>query len=108
MEDFRSDRESGKSPFRREKAFPELRDGMSAFKSEKAARAQWERIRSAAESRGQQVRAGNYIAEVFLEPGEGFDVEDLGEPDGHLTIWGDAAKLASAVRRIYVAAMMTS
>jgi len=46
---------------------------------------------------------GYFIAEVALVPDEGFEIEDLGEPDEHLTVWGDADKLAAAVRRIYPA-----
>jgi class 3 adenylate cyclase len=80
---------------------------MSAFVSDQAARAVWEDIRQAAESRGQQIRAGSYIAEVVLEPDSGFDIEDLGEPDGHLTIWGDPSQLAARVVRIYPAATLT-
>lgn len=98
--DFVSDLEAGKSPFRREKAYPELREGLSMFGSATAARAQWEAIRAAAEKRGQEIRAGHYIAEVVLEPGLGFEIEDLREPDEHLTIWGDCVQLAMSVRRI--------
>jgi len=103
VEDFRSDRDSGKSPFRREKAFPELRDGMSTFGSLEAARALWQTVFVAATARGQEVRMGNYIAEVELGPDEGFSLEDLDEPDEHLTIWGEPARLAAAVGRIYSA-----
>jgi hypothetical protein len=90
-------------PFRREKAYPDLMDGMSVFGSHKAARERWETIRQAADQRGQEVRVGYFIAEVMLAPGQGFEIEDLGEPDEHLTVWGDAAKLTAAVRRIYPA-----
>ena len=103
MEDFRSDREKGSAPLRREKAYPELLEGMSVFGSHGAAQTRWETIRQAAERRGQQVRVGYFIAEVALVPDEGFEIEDLGEPDEHLTVWGDADKLAAAVRRIYPA-----
>jgi hypothetical protein len=102
-ESFASDREKDARPLRREKAYPELMDGMSVFGSLEAARARWESIREAAEKRGQEVRVGYFIAEVVLAPGEGFEIEDLGEPDEHLTVWGDATKLATAVRRIYSA-----
>lgn len=102
-DDFVSDREAGKPPWRREKVYPELRDGMSAFGSLEAARAVWEGIRQAAEKRGQEIKAGRFVAEVLLRPGSGFDVEDLGEPDEHLTIWGSADRLAAAVQHIYPA-----
>lgn len=105
MSDFRSDRDSGKPPFRREKAFPELRDGMSVFGSLKAARAQWRTVYEAASKRGQEVRMGNYIAEVEMAADQGFSLEDLGEPDEHLTIWGEPSRLAGAVGRIYPAAI---
>lgn len=101
--DFRSDRDSGKSPFRREKAYPELRDGMSVFGSLEAARAQWQTVYDAATARGQEVRMGNYVAEVELRA-DGYSLEDLGEPDEHLTIWGEPSRLAGAVCRIYPAA----
>jgi hypothetical protein len=86
---------------RREKVYDELRDGMSMFGSLEAARERWATMHEIAESRGEGVRAGNYIAEVVLRPGLGFDIEDLGEEDEHLTIWGDPAQLQQAVRRIY-------
>ena len=46
---------------------------------------------------------GNYIAEVELVQGEGFEVVDLAEPDGHLTIRGDKSRLAARVIRVYPA-----
>jgi hypothetical protein len=102
-DDFLSDRESGKRPLRREKAYPELRDGMSTFGSLEAARVVWRDIHGAATRRGQAVELGEYIAEVSLEPDCGFDIEDLHEPDEHLTIWGEPDRLVEAVRRIYPA-----
>lgn len=104
VEDFLSDRESGKRPLRRETMYPELQDGMSTFASLDAARDLWETVREAAAARGQEVRMGNFIAEVELQPDRDFSIEDLDEPDGHLTIWGDPAQLAQAVSRIYLAA----
>lgn len=103
MESFRSDRAKDMRPLRREKVYPELMDGMSVFGSLEAARDRWETIRCAADKRGQEVRVGYFIAEVVLSAGEGFEIEDLSEPDEHLTIWGDAAKLAAAVCRVYPA-----
>jgi hypothetical protein len=102
--DFVSDREAGKPPLgRREKMYPELRDGMSTFGSLNAARGVWQSIREAAESRGQAIKAGHFVAEVLLTAGQGFDVEDLGEPDEHLTIWGAPDRLAAAVQAVYPA-----
>jgi hypothetical protein len=103
VEDFLSDRETGKRPLAREKAYPELQDGMSMYGSLEAARAVWQDVYEAVTARGQEVRLGDYVAEVVLTPGNGYDYEDLGEPDEHLTIWGDPASLADAVDRIYPA-----
>lgn len=77
---------------------------MSTFGSLGAAREQWRTVYEAATERGQEVRMGNYVAEVELTVDQGYSLEDLGEPDEHLTIWGDATQLAGAVRRIYPAA----
>ncbi len=76
---------------------------MSAFSTLEAARDVWAAIRDAAAARGQAIRIESYVAEVVLEPEKGFDIEDLGEEDGHVTIWGDPAHLASAVCRIEAA-----
>jgi hypothetical protein len=99
---FLSDRENGLTPFfRRERRYPELLDGMSAYESEQAAYLRWARCRDIAAARNEPMQVGEYIAEVELEPGMGFDIEDLREPDGHLTIWGDPDRLAQATCRIY-------
>lgn len=105
VEDFRSDRESGKRPVPREKAIPELQDGMSTFGSLSGARDQWQTISEAAAKRDQAVRVGYYIAEVELVPDRGYSVEDLDEPNEPLTTWGEANRLAEDVRRIYPAAI---
>lgn len=71
-----SDRETGKRPLRRERMYPELRDGMSAFSSLQAAREVWtEDLEPRARERGEPVRAGDYIAEVTLTPEMGVDIE---------------------------------
>lgn len=103
-DDFKSDLASGKRPFRREKVYPELQDGMSMFGSLAAARDLWQPIYEAAAERGQEVRMGSYVAEVELDVDQGFEIEDLGEPGEHLTVWGEQTRLASAVGRIYPAA----
>jgi hypothetical protein len=103
VEEFRSDRESGKRPFAREKAIPELQDGMSVFASLDAARDRWQEMHEIATQRGQAVRAGHHIAAVELTPECGFSLEDLNEPDQHLTMWGEKSRLAGAVVRIYPA-----
>lgn len=103
-EDFLSDRESGKRPAARERAIPELQDGMSTFGSLAAAQARWLDLREFASARGEAVRAGYYIAEVVLRPGIGFELEDLDEVDEHLMVWGDADDLTGSVIEIYPAA----
>jgi len=81
---------------------------MSTYGSLEAARSVWGEINEAAQARGQEVRIGLFIAEVVLEPGYGFDLEDLGEADEHVTIWGEASRLAAAVSRIYPASTTDS
>jgi hypothetical protein len=87
--------------FRREKLYPELLDGMSVYGSEEAAYRRWSRCREIAEQKKEPIRVGEYIAEVELRPGMGFDIEDLRDPDEHLTIWGEPDQLAACTRRIY-------
>jgi hypothetical protein len=101
--DFLSDRESGKRPFAREKAIPELQEGMSMFGSLDAARERWRDMAEIALSRDQPVRAGYFIAELLLRPRSEIDLEDLGEVDEHLTIWGDPDTLVAAISAIYPA-----
>lgn len=100
--DFLSDKENGMEPFfKREKRYPELFDGMSMYGSFEAALAEWNRCRTTAAERNEAPRIPPFIGKVELTPGNGFDIEDLDEPDEHLTIWGDPARLADATRRIY-------
>lgn len=104
-EDFRSDREAGRQArSAREKAYPELLDGMSVFGSLDAARRRWADVHAIAIARGERVRLGDHIAEVVLDPEGGYMLEDLHEPDEHLTLWGDPVRLAAAVERLYSAA----
>lgn len=103
-DDFRCDREVGLRASSRERAYPELQDGMSAYGAFAAAQRVWETLRAIASARGEDVRVGNYIAEVELAAGQGFSLEDLGEEDQHLTIWGEKGRLAGAVGRICPAA----
>lgn len=99
---FRSDRVNGMVPyFRREKRYPELLDGMSAYDSLATATARWNQCRAIAIERNEPIQIGSFIAEVRLTPSSGFSVEDLAEPDGHLTIWGDPSHLAAATSRIH-------
>jgi hypothetical protein len=87
--------------FRREKRYPELFDGMSMYGSPEAALIHWQRCWRTAQSYGEAMRVGAYVAEVELQAGKGFEIEDLEEEDEHLTIWGDPDRLAAATRRIY-------
>lgn len=99
--EFVSDRDAGCSPSGRERKHPILQDGMSAFRTAELARRRWRAMRKYATHHGEDiVEKGDFIAELELRPGHDFYVEDLGANDGHLTIWGDANKLAEAVCRI--------
>lgn len=110
-DDFASDQERNKSPLPDE--HPELLTGMSAFDSEAHARKRWAELRSFAlrkrsernkrRQRPFRMSVGDYIAEVELVPDEGFEIVDLGDPDGHLTIRGDKHRLAARVSRVYPA-----
>jgi hypothetical protein len=96
---------------------PEFRTGMSAFVSEAAARKRWVEIKAASlkkrsekSARRQKGRPrtfkmsiGDHIGEVLLGPGEGFEIVDMNETDGHLTIRGDKDRLAARVADIYPA-----
>jgi hypothetical protein len=102
-DDFKSDEEAGLRPSAREKRIPELRQGMSAYGSLVAARLVWDGLRQLADERGEPVKVGYHIASVRLVPDCGFSLEDLNEPDQHLTIWGDRHHLAGVVSRVYSA-----
>jgi hypothetical protein len=94
-DDFRSDREMGKRPSEREKRIPELLDGMSAFKTLEQARTERKLI---VDRVGEdKVRIPPNVARVRLVHGRGFSYEDLCDPTGHITIWGEAGRLAAAV-----------
>lgn len=103
VEYFRSDRDKGKRPSPRAKAYADLLDGMSMFGSLEAARERWRDLEALASSRGERVRVGYYVAEVILRPENGFAIEDLGQEDEHLTVWGAAEALCAAITRIYPA-----
>lgn len=100
---FRSDRERNRTPVEREMAIPELRDGMSVYRSVAHFCEMWRSVKAAAERRGQVPEMGEFMAEVELQPGRDFFIEDLGHDDGHMTLWGDRQLLAAAVKRIYPA-----
>jgi hypothetical protein len=100
-DDFKSDKEAGLRPGGRERQIPELCQGISMYGSLASARQVWSNLRQIADERGQKVRVGYYIAEVVLMPGNDFEIEDLGEPDEHLIVWGDRFKLCDAVGEVY-------
>jgi hypothetical protein len=100
--DFESDAARGKKPLGRSARIPELRDGMSVFRSLDLARARWRNIAHRAR-RGNpkaEIKIGSYIARVDLRPDIGIMYEDLGDPDGHMTLWGPPVTLAAAVAEI--------
>ncbi len=95
LEQFKSDKERGLPPDAREERYPELHDAVSAFRTFEAAERRWRQI---AERVGEdRVRLGPYVATVHLVPGQGFAYDDCDDPTGHLYVWGDSSRLASAV-----------
>lgn len=110
-DNFMSDEERGKQSAPDE--HPDLLTGMSAFVSEAKARKRWAEIKGAAlkkrsernkrRQRPFRMSVGDYIAEVVLGPGDGVEVVDPRDVDGHLTIRGDKDVLAARVARVYPA-----
>lgn len=105
LDDFRSDAERGKTPRGRSATVPGLMDGMSAFRSLELARDRWQDLAQLAARRGQPVAVGDSIASVTLRSGRGFAYEDLGDPGGHMTIWGSPERLVAAVAEVVPAAV---
>jgi len=91
-------------PVGREAEIPELQESMSVFGSPEPMRERWARISRRAAEKGEPVKIGDFIAEVNLEPEQGFLVEDLGAEDQHLSLWGDPDQLVGAVGSIARAA----
>ncbi|MGN6373234.1 MAG: hypothetical protein ACTHM1_09635 [Solirubrobacteraceae bacterium] len=106
-ESFLSDAALGKQPRGRSAAIPGHMDGMSAFRTLALARERWQDIARLARQKDptRPIRVGEHIAAVVLSAGHGFAYEDLGQDDGHMTIWGDANALAHAVVEIVPAQM---
>lgn len=102
-DDFFSDKAAGKPKRGRALRIAELWDGLSCFRTLDLARARWSDIAALAGRHGQTPRVGSFIAEVELSPDSGFAYEDLGHEDGHMTVWGDPARLASAATQIHPA-----
>jgi hypothetical protein len=105
VDDFRSDAERHKKPRGRSAVIPGHMDGMSSFRSLTLARDRWQTIAAYALKKGQTVAIGEHIARVGLVAGQGFAYEDLGGPDGHITIWGAPDRLVAAVGGIEPAAI---
>lgn len=103
--DFLSDRSRGKKPLGRAERIPELLDGMSVFRSLATARRRWEDIEARVRRKNPDgtIKIGEYVARLVLEPDGDFLVEDLGDADGHMTIWGNPKKLMAAVVEIHSA-----
>lgn len=100
---FLSDREAKLRPWSREKEWPELRGARSFFASDVAAKLEWQTVYDRAQEKGQPMQLPESIAEVRLEPDQGFEIDDLHEPDEHLLIRADAATFVPGVLRVYPA-----
>lgn len=102
VDDFLSDAKRGKPARGRSAAIPDNMDGLSAFRTLDLARLRWHDIAALARRRrpGEPIKIGEHVARVALRIGSGFAYEDLGHPDGHVTIWGAPADLANAVVEI--------
>lgn len=83
---FMSSHERGKPmiPDSAEEVYRAIHMGISAF--QECANAAWVAERFA---------LGDFVAQLRLEPGKGFSYARWGA-NGHLTIWGDAVKLAAS------------
>jgi hypothetical protein len=99
--DFLGDRDSYAArgaeyrPLPREIEFPELQDTVSFHESAAFMRARYAEIRERVAPR--PVKLGDFLAEVTLRPGQGFEVEDLGEEGGHILLRGDPDRLVAAI-----------
>jgi hypothetical protein len=89
LNSLRSNYELGHRPRGLELSFAVLQMGLSAFISRGAA----------ARMANKWSKLGDYIAEIRLEHGFGFNFSATG-PHGHLTIWGDPVKLHDAIQTI--------
>jgi len=102
IESFKSNAELGKPPRGREEREPEVHRGVSMFKAHAQAVERRQRIlnRLIREGRADQLGIGDYVAMLRLV-GPDFCFEDRGgTPDGHMTIWGSASSLVTAVVEI--------
>jgi hypothetical protein len=98
VDSFRSNGDLGKPAVGREERLPELHHGISVFKTPEQAADRRRRIidRLVRQGRREDLRIGDYIARLRLV-GSAFPFEDRNSPDGHMTVWGAASRLAAAV-----------
>lgn len=92
---------------------PDHRLGMSVFDTEEQCRAIWEGIvkklrdgasrKNKRRNRPPKVKLGEYIADIELTPGEGFELAGPPDERGHLTLRGSRDKLAAATINVYPA-----
>jgi len=88
----------------REKRYPELLDGICVDSSIEQARITLSNMRKAASRDGESEKwQDGCIAEVVLQPDQGFDHENRKKSHGKQTIWGDSTNLAGAVCRLHQA-----
>lgn len=99
-EELKSDEEAEMPCDGRERRYPELRQARSVFESERAALRRWRVMKIAADQRGEDLDL-QYIAEMCIGPDEECFVERRGQK-GHVLLWGDKAKLAASVTRVFV------
>lgn len=86
LDSLRSNYDLGRPPRRREEHWSIVHMGISTFSDPRAA---------AGTARKWPV-IGEWVAQIALTHGQGFNVAHTGMP-GHLTLWGDPIKLLEAV-----------
>jgi hypothetical protein len=101
-QEFFSDKIRGKRAIGRASRIPELQDGISVFRTLELARIRWADIAVRARRRAPaaDLLIGEFVARVQLKPDDDVYLEDLGQADGHLTLWGSSELLASRVTGI--------
>jgi hypothetical protein len=104
VEDLRSNAAKGTRPRGRAMQQFVVHCGVSVFKTAQQAVERRRRIVDRLQQSGgeQQLRIGDYVARLEVS-GSCYWIEDLADPTGHLTIWGDPFMLADAVTDIYPA-----
>jgi hypothetical protein len=96
-----------------ENEHPDHRLGMSVFDTEQQCRAVWAGIvkklqdgaskKNKRRNRTPKVKLGEYIAEIELTSGVGFEIAGPPDERGHMTLRGPQDKLAAATIRVYPA-----